>query len=176
MVEHLTYEVAREIVEKALAQQLVKLAEKLAGGKRLTQFEMAMLLVALTRDDLGKLEKSVRELRSEMDKKIDFTNSRIDDLSKKIDFTNSRIDDLSKKIDFTNSRIDDLSKKIDFTNSRIDDLKGDFDEKIELIHQSLEKRVDDLRSEVILLRQSVDSLRDLILAFSSQKKREEEKK
>ncbi len=148
MVEHLTYEVAREIVEKALAQQLVKLAEKLAGGKRLTQFEMAMLLVALTRDDLGKLEKSVRELRSEMDKKIDFTNSRIDD----------------------------LSKKIDFTNSRIDDLKGDFDEKIELIHQSLEKRVDDLRSEVILLRQSVDSLRDLILAFSSQKKREEEKK
>jgi|BEDMetMinimDraft_2_1075160.scaffolds.fasta_scaffold00127_7 tetrahydromethanopterin S-methyltransferase subunit G len=162
MVEHLTYEVAREIVEKALAQQLVKLAEKLAGGKRLTQFEMAMLLVALTRDDLGKLEKSVRELRSEMDKKIDFTNSRIDDLS--------------KKIDFTNSRIDDLSKKIDFTNSRIDDLKGDFDEKIELIHQSLEKRVDDLRSEVILLRQSVDSLRDLILAFSSQKKREEEKK
>jgi hypothetical protein len=58
MVEHLTYEVAREIVEKALAQQLVKLAEKLAGGKRLTQFEMAMLLVALTRDDLGKLEKS----------------------------------------------------------------------------------------------------------------------
>jgi len=162
MVEHLTYEVAREIVEKALAQQLVKLAEKLAGGKKLTQFEMAMLLGAYTWDDLGKQEQSVRELRSEMDKKIDFTNSRIDDLS--------------KKIDFTNSRIDDLSKKIDFTNSRIDDLKGDFDEKIELIHQSLEKRVDDLRSEVILLRQSVDSLRDLILAFSSQKKREEEKK
>jgi chromosome segregation ATPase len=122
--------VVTSVLEEALRQASERIAKKITEGKRLTSIDVIILLL------------------DQMNKRIEDTNKRIDDLSaslnKRIDDTNKRIDDLNTSL---NKRIDDLSaslnKRIDETNKRIDDIKED----LKLLHQE----VSSIKSDVIAL-------------------------
>jgi predicted nucleic acid-binding Zn-ribbon protein len=122
--------VVTSVLEEALRQASERIAKKITEGKRLTSIDVIILLL------------------DQMNKRIEDTNKRIDDLSaslnKRIDDTNKRIDDLNTSL---NKRIDDLSaslnKRIDETNKRIDDIKED----LRLLHQE----VSSIKSDIIAL-------------------------
>jgi len=108
-VSAIAYDALKTAVEHALG--------KIREGKRLSTEDVFLLY-------LGTIAGELRELRAEitrLDRRIDETNRRIDDLTKslsaRIDETNRRIDEIAKslsaRIDETNRRIDELAKRID---------------------------------------------------------------
>jgi chromosome segregation ATPase len=111
--------VVTSVLEEALRQASERIAKKITEGKRLTSTDVIILLL------------------DQMNKRIDGTNKRIDDLSASL---NKRIDDTNRRIDDLNNS---LNKRIDDMNKRIDEIKED----LKLLHQE----VSSIKSDVIAL-------------------------
>jgi len=111
--------VVTSVLEEALRQASERIAKKITEGKKLTSTDVIILLL------------------DQMNKRIDDTNRRIDDLSASL---NKRIDDTNKRIDDLNTS---LNKRIDDTNKRIDEIKED----LRLLHQEISS----IKSDIIAL-------------------------
>lgn len=98
-------------------------------------------------DDQGKrIDELGKNLIQRIDELGNNLNQRIDELGKNL---NQRIDDQGKRIDELdknlNQRIDELGKSL---NQRTDELGNNLNQRIEDYSQSLNLRIDDLRTEM----------------------------
>ena len=92
------------------------------------------LLVAL----FAWLRLDIRELRRDLNLRIDRTEKRIDDLANDV---NKRFDDVNKRFDDVNKRFDDVNKRFDDVNKRFDNINrelADQRERMAKLEGSLE--------------------------------------
>ena len=109
------------------------------------------LLVAL----FAWLRLDIRELRRDLNQRMDKTETRIDDLGKDVD---KRLDDVNERFD---KRLDDVNerfdKRFDDVNKRFDDVNKRFDD--------VNKRFDDVNRELADQRERMAKLEDSLEGF-----------
>jgi len=116
----------------------------------------------------------IRSLRSDLEKRIDGLDKRIDetrnDLGKRIDGVDKRIDetrnDLGKRIDDVDKRIDGVEKRIDETRNdlgkRIDETRNDLGKRIDAVEDRMERfedRMGGLQASLVEVKEGVAELR-----------------
>jgi len=217
-------EAAAAVFEKILIDYVAKIADKFTKGERLTHSEATILFIALTQRDVSRLGRRIEEVKQSVDqvkgdlerkmdtgfaevqKRIDDTNTRINEFKEdvnrrfnetntKIDDTNKRIDDfrlyvdkrfeitddnvdngfreLSERIDVTNKRIEETSKRIDNTDKKVEDLRVEVSEEAQRVKEDLSKKIDEVKSDTVYLKQSLDQLRDNVVTTLVEKLKKE---
>jgi len=194
--------IAGSLLEEALKQALGRIAKKLAEGKKLSDYDvMVLLLDQITRrlnDFRSFTESKIDELDRRLNARMDEVergliirinsldeklNARVDDVDKKLNARidevekglNARIDELDRRL---NARIDALDEKL---NARMDEVErgliiriNSLDEKLNAKIDGISKRVDDLSQYVIMLHKEVSSIRSDIIAILRERLEREE--
>ncbi|MCC6055659.1 MAG: hypothetical protein LM583_03175, partial [Desulfurococcaceae archaeon] len=128
MCSAITSVVVESLVSKVLEEAMARVSKKVAQGKKLTDSEIAILLLDQVLKRVNATDRRIDDLKLYVDNRFEdikvYIDKRFDDISK-------RFDDLRSYID---RRFDDLKNYVD---KRFDDFKSYVDAKFE----SVEKRV-----------------------------------
>jgi len=131
--------VFERVAAKALEEALARIIRKASEGKRLSDSEVALLV-------MGLMLRRLDDLKAYVDRGADDLDKRVDDLKAYVDkgfadlkgYVDEKFDDLKAYVD---KEIADLKAYVD---KRVDDLKSYVDSRFD----SVEKRIDDLRGYV----------------------------
>lgn len=139
--------VAAGVVGQLLAEYVKKAAEKALAGKKLSDWEVGILMMNQLS---SSLEARISSLEKSLEAKINSLEERIASIDEKYD---ARISSLEKSFD---TRISSLEKSLD---ARISSLE----ERLEARISSLEKRIEKVELDMDYLKRSLDSLRDNVV-------------
>ncbi|HWQ18096.1 MAG: hypothetical protein QXX84_05685 [Sulfolobales archaeon] len=143
--------VAKPVIESILAEYVKRIVDKASKGKRLSDWEVGILMIDYTRSILNErinsVERSLTERISNIEKSL---NERIETLEKSL---NERISSVEKSL---NDRINNVEERL---NERISNGDKLIAEKVEGINARLRKVEDDID----YIKRSLDSLRDNVI-------------
>jgi flagellar capping protein FliD len=150
--------VAAGVVGQLLAEYVKKAAEKALAGKKLSDWEVGILMMNQLSSSLGA---RISSLEKSLEAKINSLEERIASIDEKYD---ARISSLEEKYD---ARISSLEKSFD---TRISSLEKSLDARISSLEErlearisSLEKRIEKVELDMDYLKRSLDSLRDNVV-------------
>ncbi|MEQ8842227.1 MAG: hypothetical protein RIB98_14685 [Acidimicrobiales bacterium] len=101
-----------------IRQYLLELMDEDAANAMMESMPPIPWTQLATKDDMARLDGRLVGI----DRRLDSTNERIDNVADRLDSTNERIDSTNERIDNVADRLDSTNERIDTMSDRIGDL------------------------------------------------------